>query len=100
MAYAPEIYRRIDNGMPSIRAKQFARYAGRFTTCTSSITIRMPRFPHQFASAGSALDEQGRSDFNLLQNFRSAESKIHYYVFDILALDEHPDTPVGSLLVG
>ncbi len=33
-----------------------------------------------------ALDRQGRSDFNLLQNFRSAESKIHYYVFDILAL--------------
>jgi DNA ligase D-like protein (predicted ligase) len=33
-----------------------------------------------------ALDDQGRSDFNLLQNFRSAESKIHYYVFDILAL--------------
>src|SRR5271154_6823129 len=33
-----------------------------------------------------ALDGQGRSDFNLLQNFRSAESKIHYYVFDILAL--------------
>jgi ATP-dependent DNA ligase len=26
-----------------------------------------------------ALDNQGRSDFNLLQNFRSAESKIHYY---------------------
>jgi DNA ligase D-like protein (predicted ligase) len=35
-----------------------------------------------------ALDSQGRSDFNLLQNFRSAESKIHYhyYVFDIMAL--------------
>jgi len=33
-----------------------------------------------------ALDEQGRSDFNLLQNFRSAEAKIHYYVFDILVL--------------
>ena len=33
-----------------------------------------------------ALDSQGRSDFNLLQNFRSAESKIHYYVFDILAV--------------
>jgi len=33
-----------------------------------------------------ALDEQGRSDFNLLQNFRSAEAKIHYFVFDILAL--------------
>src|ERR1700722_16133555 len=32
-----------------------------------------------------ALDAQGRSGFNLLQNLRSAESKIHYYVFDILA---------------
>jgi hypothetical protein len=34
-------------------AKQFAHYARRFSTCTSSITIRMPRFSHQFASAGS-----------------------------------------------
>ncbi len=33
-----------------------------------------------------ALDEAGRSDFGLLQNFRSAETKIHYYAFDILAL--------------
>src|SRR5271163_5361747 len=33
-----------------------------------------------------ALDGRGRSDFNLLQNFRSAEAKIHYFVFDILAL--------------
>jgi DNA ligase D-like protein (predicted ligase) len=33
-----------------------------------------------------ALDEQGRSDFNLLQNFRSAEKQIHYYAFDILVL--------------
>lgn len=33
-----------------------------------------------------ALDAKGKSDFGLLQNFRSAESKIHYYVFDILML--------------
>jgi ATP-dependent DNA ligase len=33
-----------------------------------------------------ALDSQGRSDFNLLQNFRSAESKTYYYVFDTLTL--------------
>src|SRR5277367_1756007 len=33
-----------------------------------------------------ALDEDVRSDFILLHNFRSAESKIHYYVFDVLAL--------------
>jgi len=33
-----------------------------------------------------ALDAHNRSDFNLLQNFRSAETKIHYYAFDILIL--------------
>jgi DNA ligase D-like protein (predicted ligase) len=33
-----------------------------------------------------AVDEKGRSDFNLLQNFRSAESKIHYFAFDLLML--------------
>jgi ATP-dependent DNA ligase len=32
-----------------------------------------------------ALDPEGRPNFNLLQNFRSAESHIIYYVFDILA---------------
>jgi len=31
-----------------------------------------------------AMDENGRSDFNLLQNFRSAQLKIHYYAFDVL----------------
>jgi DNA ligase D-like protein (predicted ligase) len=33
-----------------------------------------------------ALDSQGKTDFGLLQNFRSAESKIHFYVFDLLIL--------------
>jgi DNA ligase D-like protein (predicted ligase) len=32
-----------------------------------------------------AIDSKGRTDFNLLQNFRSAETQIHYYAFDILA---------------
>src|SRR6266404_7105204 len=31
-----------------------------------------------------ALDEAGRPDFNLLQNFRSAASHMHYFVFDLL----------------
>lgn len=31
-----------------------------------------------------AMDENGLADFNLLQNFKSAESKIHYYAFDAL----------------
>jgi ATP-dependent DNA ligase len=33
---------------------------------------------------GVAIGADGRPDFNLLQNFRSAESRIHYYAFDIL----------------
>ena len=31
-----------------------------------------------------ALDEQGKPNFNLLQNFRSAESHIMFYAFDLL----------------
>jgi len=31
-----------------------------------------------------AMDEAGHADFNLLQNFKSAESRIHYYAFDVL----------------
>ena len=30
------------------------------------------------------MDTDGRADFQLLQNFRSAELKIHYYAFDLL----------------
>ena len=31
-----------------------------------------------------AVDDSGRPDFNLLQNFRSEASHIHYFVFDLL----------------
>jgi len=31
-----------------------------------------------------ALDESGQPDFNLIQNFRSAASRIHFFVFDLL----------------
>jgi DNA ligase D-like protein (predicted ligase) len=31
-----------------------------------------------------AMDEAGQANFNLLQNFKSAESKIRYYAFDVL----------------
>jgi DNA ligase D-like protein (predicted ligase) len=35
-----------------------------------------------------AIDEMGRPNFNLLQNFRSAASRIQYYVFDLLCLND------------
>jgi DNA ligase D-like protein (predicted ligase) len=31
-----------------------------------------------------AVDSTGRTDFNLLQNFRSAQGQIHYHAFDVL----------------
>jgi bifunctional non-homologous end joining protein LigD len=31
-----------------------------------------------------AIDDSGRPDFNLLQNFRAEVSRIHYYIFDLL----------------
>lgn len=56
------------------------------------------RFPHIAAACKGlpddtvidgelvAVDRDGRPDFNMLQNFRSAEARIHYYAFDILVL--------------
>jgi DNA ligase D-like protein (predicted ligase) len=34
-----------------------------------------------------ALDDRGRPEFNLLQNFRGAASRIHYYIFDLLCYE-------------
>ncbi len=35
-----------------------------------------------------ALDESGRPNFNLLQNFRSESSRIHYFIFDLLICND------------
>src|SRR2546426_267102 len=35
-----------------------------------------------------AIDESGRPDFNLLQNFRAEASRIRYYIFDLLCLKD------------
>lgn len=36
-----------------------------------------------------AISESGRSDFNLLQNFRAEAGRIQYYVFDVLCWEGH-----------
>ena len=50
-----------------------------------------------------ALDAKGVSNFNLLQNFKSARQQIHYYAFDVLAhqgvsLIENPLTERRKIL--
>jgi DNA ligase D-like protein (predicted ligase) len=39
-----------------------------------------------------AIDDEGRPNFNLLQNFRAGASRIHYYVFDLLCLRNRDTT--------
>jgi ATP-dependent DNA ligase len=39
-----------------------------------------------------AIDENGRPNFNLLQNFRTGASRIQFYVFDLLCLNNRDTT--------
>src|SRR6266404_1176089 len=41
-----------------------------------------------------AIDDSGRPDFNLLQNFRAEASRIQYYVFDLLCCKDRDLTGV------
>src|SRR5438552_8069135 len=41
-----------------------------------------------------AIDESGRPDFNLLQNFRAEASRIRYYIFDLLCWENRDLTHV------
>jgi DNA ligase D-like protein (predicted ligase) len=41
-----------------------------------------------------AIDDSGRPDFNLLQNFRAAAPRIHYYIFDLLCWKDRDLTRV------
>src|SRR5712692_6252154 len=41
-----------------------------------------------------AIDASGRPNFNLLQNFRAAASRIQYYIFDLLCWEDRDLTRV------
>jgi ATP-dependent DNA ligase len=51
------------------------------------VTSALAMLPDETVIDGEivALDEQGKPNFNLLQNFRSSESHIMLYAFDVLA---------------
>jgi bifunctional non-homologous end joining protein LigD len=44
-----------------------------------------------------AIDDSGRPDFNLLQNFRAAASRIQYYIFDLLCWKDRDLTRVPMI---
>jgi DNA ligase D-like protein (predicted ligase) len=71
-----------NSGEPTLYSRRRNILNGKFPY----ITAALKDLPDATVIDGElvALDSQGRSDFNLLQNFRSAEKHIHYYAFDIL----------------
>lgn len=66
----------------------FSRRQNLFNLKFPQIVAALQALPDNTVLDGEvvAIDAGGRSDFNLLQNFRSASARIHYYVFDILML--------------
>src|SRR5882762_3668985 len=44
-----------------------------------------------------AIDESGRPDFNLLQNFRAEASRIRYYIFDLLCWEDRDVTGLSLI---
>jgi bifunctional non-homologous end joining protein LigD len=72
-------------------AKAIALYSRRRNVLTEKFPYIAAALAH--LPAGTIIDGElvaigadNRSDFNLLQNFRSAQAKIHYYAFDLLVL--------------
>ncbi len=67
----------------------FSRSRKSFNKQFSLIVEALADLPENTVIDGEvvALDESGRPDFNLLQNFRSEASRIHYFVFDLLVYD-------------
>src|SRR5215467_8308281 len=64
----------------------FSRRGKSFNRQFPSIVHALADLPEGTVVDGEvvAIDENGRPDFNLLQNFRAEETRIHYYVFDLL----------------
>jgi DNA ligase D-like protein (predicted ligase) len=75
---------------------EVVRSGGKTTLYSRRQNVFNQKFPYIAAALNSLTDDtvvdgevvaigpDGQPDFNLLQNFRSAESRIHYYAFDIL----------------
>jgi bifunctional non-homologous end joining protein LigD len=67
-------------------ATLYSRNAKNFNKRFPQIADALRDLPAETVIDGEvvALDQSGRPDFNSLQNFRSAASRIHFFVFDLL----------------
>jgi ATP-dependent DNA ligase len=73
------------------RVTLYSRRGKNFNAQFGYIARELAYLPDQTVIDGEvvAVDEEGRLNFNLLQNFRSDESRIVYYAFDIPIHDGH-----------
>jgi bifunctional non-homologous end joining protein LigD len=69
----------------------FSRRHKSFNHQYPHIVEALAEFPEGTVVDGEiiALDESGRPNFNMLQNFRSGASHIHYFIFDLLICNDH-----------
>ena len=69
-------------GKLTLRSRRGTNMTKRFEDVVAGLT----GMPDETVIDGEivALDEQGKPNFNLLQNFRSADSHIMFYAFDVL----------------
>jgi DNA ligase D-like protein (predicted ligase) len=72
------------------RVSLFSRRRKSFDHHYPLIVEALGEFPEGTVVDGEivALDESGRPNFNLLQNFRSEASRIHYFIFDLLICND------------
>jgi bifunctional non-homologous end joining protein LigD len=69
----------------------FSRRRNSFNRQYSQVFEALADLPDNTVIDGEvvALDQSGRPDFNLLQHYRAAASRIHYFAFDLLVYNNH-----------
>jgi bifunctional non-homologous end joining protein LigD len=81
------------------RVKLYSRTRNSFNSKFNYIADALNDMPIGTVLDGElvAIDDEGRPNFNLLQNFRTGERHIQYYVFDLLSLNNRDTTRLPLL---
>jgi bifunctional non-homologous end joining protein LigD len=74
----------------SSRVNLFSRRRKSFNAQYPDLVEALAELPEETVVDGEvvALDDSGRPNFNLLAQFRSGASRIHYFIFDLLVCNE------------
>jgi len=77
----------IEKGKVNLHSRNLISFNRKFAAIAASLS----KFPHDAVLDGEivALDEKGRPEFGMLQDYPNGKSELVYYVFDILYVDVH-----------